>query len=173
MITEKEILELIDGSIKGQQADGLLQKINSDKKLNNVYQSLLKTHNMLGDQPLKAPSSSFNQKVMDNLSKRVDVATANGFWKKNLFFALTVVAIGFTAAIILLSSYSLGEVIPLDNAQEFTIQDKTIYFNPGKLFNQDLFFKGLIYLNAFLGIFLLERAVLRPFFTQRRKNLSF
>jgi hypothetical protein len=89
-----------------------------------------------------------------------------------MFFALAIVLIVFVTASILLSNYSLGSVLPLENGREITIQEKTFYIDPGKVFNQDLFFKGLIYLNAFLGLFLLEKAVFRPFFNQRKKHLS-
>ena len=127
---------------------------------------------MLENQPPLNPSVSFNQKVMENLAKRIEVATARNIWKKNMFYALAIVLVVFITASILLSNYSLGNVLPLDNGREITIQEKTFYFNPGKVFNQDLFFKGLIYLNAFLGLFLLEKAVLRPFFNQRKRHLS-
>ena len=172
MIAEKELLELIDGKISGQEAYVLLNKINSDVTLKAKYQSLLKIHSMLEMQPPLSPSASFNQEVMENLARNIEVATTSNFWKKNMFFALTIVLVGFITASILLSNYSLGNILPLENGREITIQEKTFYFDPGKVFDQDIFFKGLIYLNAFLGIFLFEKAVFRPLFKQRKRHLS-
>jgi hypothetical protein len=172
MIAEKELLELIDGKISGLEAHELLNKINDDANLKAQYQSLLKIHGMLEKQPPLSPSVSFNQNIMENLAKHIEVATARNIWRRNMFFAVAIVLVVFVTASILLSNYSLGNVLPLENGREITIQEKTFYFNPGKVFDQDIFFKGLIYLNAFLGLFLLEKAVLRPFFSQRKRHLS-
>ena len=172
MITDDILLDLIDGKITGEEATVLKNQISNDSELNQRYNHLMEVDSVLSNQPLSSPSMGFNAQVIAGLSKRFESKSFERFWGKSLFIAISLVAIGLISAIVLLSNYSLVDVLPT-TTQEITIQEKTITFDPGSFINQDLFFKGLIYLNGFLGLFLLERAVFRPFFRQRRQRFSY
>lgn len=177
MITDKELLEFIDGTLSHSQTDEIKKAIERDPELKSRYETLVSVDSLLAGQIESRPSSTFVENVMSNLDKRLAVNSLdyNSFWKKNLIIVSIVLIVGFVAAITLLSNFALSEIFPSIQPQEFTITDKTISIDPGFLnfINQDLFIKGIIYLNAFVAIFLLEKAVFRPFFRQRRQNYSF
>ncbi len=172
MITDNILLDLIDGKIIGEEASHLKSQIGNNPELSERFNQLKEVDNVLGDQPIKSPSFRFNELVIAGLSKKFESKSLERFWGKSLFIAIGLIAVGLISAIVLLSNYSLTDVLPT-TTQEITIQQKTITFNPGEFINQDLFFKGLIYLNGFLGLFLLERAVFRPFFKHRRQRFSY
>ena len=173
MTTDKELLEFIDGNLSVEEADKIRNVIDHDDSVRNRYEILSSLDTMLSEQPQSSPSAAFAMNVMSNLNKRLAVDYST-FWKKNLAITISIVIIGFVAAIVLLSSTSLAELFPTLQAQEITISERTILLDPGKInfFNQDLFIKGMIYLNAFLAIFLIEKAVFRPLFKHRKQSYS-
>jgi len=175
MITDKEILDLIDGNLKGDKAIKLLNRINADKELKQRYNVLKSVDSSLTNQNLPDVPNRFTDLVMSNLYKKLapEISNMDIFRKKNLFIALGIIFICFVAGIVLLSQFSLSQVLPVIEPQEITLQDKIISFDPGNFVNQEWFFKGFIYLNAFLAIFLFEKAILRPYFKQRRQYYSF
>ena len=177
MITDKELLEFIDGTLSHADADEVRKAIEIDPEIKNRYDTLVSVDSLLADQIESRPSDTFVEGVMSNLNKRLATNSVdyNSFWKKNLIVVSIVLIVGLVAAITLLSNFTLSELFPTLQPQEFTVTDRTISIDPGFLnfINQDLFIKGIIYLNAFVAIFLLEKAVFRPFFRQRRQNYSF
>ena len=173
MITEKEILQLIDGNLGPEESAKILREIEENADLKKKYDQLVATHKMLETSPLIKPSSHFTANVMNNLSKRFAEEVKTTLWGKHMIVAVIVIAVGLVAAIALLSLPSLSGLVPQMELKEISLREQQIQFDPGSFINQDLFFRGLIYLNAFLGIFLLERAILRPFFQQRRQRMSF
>jgi hypothetical protein len=177
MITDKELLDFIDGNLSDAESEELKRIIDEHPEIKRRYEELSIVDNALTDQPLAQPSSNFAESVMSNLGKKVASAPLayNGFWKKNLFVVITIVAIGLIAGMVLLSNSSLTDILPTIEPREITVSERTISIDPGKLnfINQDLFFKGLIYLNAFLALYLLDRTVLKPYFRNRRQSYSF
>ena len=177
MITDKELLEFIDGNLNREEAEQVKIAIESDLDLRNRYEALVSVDSLLSEQSEAQPSGSFVENVMSNLNKRIAVNALddNSFWKKNLLIVSIIVVVGLVAAITLLSNFTLSEIFPALQPQEITVTNRTISIDPGKFnfINQDLFIKGMIYLNAFVAIFLLEKAVFRPFFRHRRQNYSF
>ena len=177
MITDKELLEFIDGNLHQEETDEVRRAIERDPEIKSRYEALVSVDSLLAEQTESHPSSTFVENVMSNLNKRLAVNSMdyNSFWKKNLLVVSIIVVVGLVAAITLLSNFTLSGIFPTLQPQEITVTNRTISFDPGKLnfINQDLFIKGIIYLNAFVAIFLLEKAVFRPFFRQRRQNYSF
>jgi len=174
MITDKEILDLIDGNLIEDKANDLLNQINADEELKQRYNVLKTVDSSLINQNLPDVPNRFADMVMSNLNKKLtpEISNMDIFRKKNLFIVLGIIFMCFIAGVVLLSQFSLSQVLPTLEPQEITLQDKTISFDPGNFFNQEWFFKGFIYLNAFLTIFLFERAILRPYFKQRRQHYS-
>lgn len=175
MITDKEILDLIDGNFKEDKANDLLNRINANEELKQRYIVLKSVDYSLANQNLPELPNRFTDMVMSNLYKKLapEISNMNIFRKKNLFIVLGIILVCFVAGVVLLSQFSLSQVLPAIDPQEITLQDKTISFDPGNFVNQEWFFKGFIYLNAFLALFLFERAILRPYFKQRRQHYSF
>jgi len=171
MITDEILLDLIDGRFSKEKADQIWLLIDEDSQIRKRYNELNSVDEALIDQPLKNPSTLFGERVMANLTKRFESKTFS-FRSNGLLIAFGVIAGGLISAIVLLSNFPVTDIIPT-SVKQITFQENTITFDPGSYINQDLFFKGLIYLNGFLGLFLFERAVLRPFFKQRRQHLTF
>ena len=172
MITDKELLEYIDGNLTSIEANRVKMIIEQDADVRNRFETLSTVDSLLADQPEIKPATSFADNVMANLNKKLFV-DYNTFWKKNLIVVIGIIFIGFIAAVVLLSSSTI-DLFPTLQPQQFTLSERTINIDPGKInfFNQDLFIKGMIYLNAFLAIFLLERAVFRPLFKQKRQSYT-
>jgi len=171
MITDEQLQEFIDGGVSEEQSALIRNALSTDIDLKNRFDRLRLVDQILHQQPLKSPSANFDQRVMANLSKKF-ATSSNKFWRLSLFVSIGVVLIGFIAAIILLGNYSLTEVFSTEVTQ-ITFKNETINLTPNSIGYQDIFFKGLIYLNGILGLFLLERAVIRPFFRIRRQQLTF
>ena len=177
MVSDKELLDLIDGNLSEEKAKELRNIIDQDTELQRRFETLTVVDETISGIPESRPSVSFTDNVMSNLNKKLATAGLdyNGFWKKNLFVVLTLVIIGFVAGVVLLSNFSLSEIIPAIEPREVQISDRTFSIDPGSLnfIKQDLFFKGFIYLNAILALFLLDRAVLKPYFRSRRQSYTF
>ena len=172
MITDKKLLDLIDGNLDEQEEAQIKKLIEAEPDLRRRYETLLAVDATLVESVNTMPSSSFTENVMANLHK--NFAYTNSFWKKNLFMVIAIVSVVLVAGIILLSSPALSNIFPSIEPQQFTISERTISIDPGKLnfINQDIFIKGFIYLNAVLVLFLLDRAVLKPYFRNRRQSYS-
>ncbi len=175
MIADKELLELIDGSLTGERAGRLMDMISNDETLRQRYTVFKNINLVLSDQALPETKPGFTELVMRKLPTAPfpEIIKPDLFWKKNLIMALGIIAVCIVAAMVLLSQFSLTEVIPSIEPQQIVLKEKTFTIDPGQMFRQELFFKGLIYLNAFLCIFLLEKAVLRPYFRHRRNQYAF
>jgi hypothetical protein len=176
MITDNELLDLIDGNLTSDKEKELRSVIENDPDLKARFELLTSVDMALIEQKELNPSISFTEMVMANLNKKLAPASIyhNGFWRKNLFVVGTIIVIVFFAGIMLLSIPSLSNVLPVVQPQDITIFERTINIDPGKItfFNQELFIKGLVYLNAFLLLFLLDRAVLRPYFKNKSQSYS-
>jgi len=176
MITDKILLDLVDGNLNQEKSKEIMNQINHNDELKNRYEAFVNMDGIMhNDQDVK-PSYTFTDKVMASLGKKLSQTSMNGtFWKKNMIVVIMIVGISLVAALTLLTNFSLSEIFPALEPTEFTITEKTISFDPSKLnlINQDLFIKGIIYLNAFIALFLLEKAVLRPYFRHRRHNYSY
>ena len=175
MITDNEIQELIDGSLTEERAGLLRKQINGDEVLLQRYTVFKNIDSVLSDQALPETKPGFTESVMRNLpaAPLPETIKPELFWKRNLIMVLGIIAVCSVAALVLLSQFSLAEVIPSIEPQQIILKEKTFTIDPNIGFRQELFFKGLIYLNAFLCIFLLEKAVLRPFFKRRRQQYAF
>ncbi len=175
MITDKELQELIDGSLSGERARQLMAQISDDEALLQRYSVFKNINSVLSDQAIPETKPGFTETVMRKLpaSPLSEIIKPDLFWKKNLIMVLGIIAVCIVAAVVLLSQFSLTEVIPSIEPQQIILKEKTFTIDPGQMFRQELFFKGLIYLNAFLCIFLLEKAVLRPYFRHRRNQYAF
>lgn len=177
MITDKELLELIDGTLGDSEARKVREMIDQNPDIKRRFETLSAVDNALANQQVHEPSSSFTENVMTNLNKKLSAATFsyNGFWKKNLVLVVSLILLTLIAGALILSSSTLPDMMPSIEPQEITVSERTFSIDPGKLnvIDKEIFFKGIVYLNAFLALFLLDRAVLKPYFKNRRQNYSF
>lgn len=171
MITDEQLVEYIDSQLPDQKMELIRKQLEVDAELKERFQRLRAVDSHLRHLKLENPGHAFTSNVLANLDKSFAPATTP-LWRRNLFVAIAVVAVCFGTAIILLANYSLTDVITTP-IPEISVREQTIDLNKVNFINQDIFFKGLIYLNGFLGLLLLERAVLRPFFRTRRQQVSF
>lgn len=177
MITDKELMDLIDGKLDVKAAEEIRKIIAKDPEVQKRFESLNMVEEALTEPLLYKPSGAFTDNVMNNLHKKIKSVALdyNGFWKKQLFIVACIIVIGLIAGIVLLSDFSLTNIFPTVGPQEITVSERTINIDPGKInfINQDIFIKGIVYLNAVLALFLLERAVFRPFFKARKQQYSY
>ena len=107
MITDKEILDLIDGNFKEDKANDLLNRINANEELKQRYIVLKSVDYSLANQNLPELPNRFTDMVMSNLYKKLapEISNMNIFRKKNLFIVLGIILVCFVAGVVLLSQF--------------------------------------------------------------------
>lgn len=177
MVTDNEILDFIDGKLSPSDAMEFQKKLDSNEEFNLRFQNLQLVDKNLSEIPNMKPNRNFTDKVMVNLNRSMESAGVDlaSFWKKNLIVVIGIASIGLFAAVALMLIPGFTDILPAITPQEFSITDTTIRLDPGsmKLFDGNLFIKGILYLNAIIILFLLEKAILKPFFRHRKQKFSY
>ena len=132
MITDKEIQELIDGSLTEERAGLLRKQINGDEVLLQRYTVFKNIDSVLSDQALPETKPGFTESVMRNLpaAPLSETIKPELFWKRNLIMVLGIIAVCSVAAVVLLSQFSLAEVIPSIEPQQIILKEKTFTIDP-------------------------------------------
>lgn len=132
------------------------------KELSRLHELLLREH-----QPLM-PSSNFTSRVMNSLRRQPTpslLTPRNGLW----LLAGLVVATGITITVLSGESASLTQnILPAPSLKWTTPLPQL----PKPTLDVKQLIQGIIILNSALALFLLDRAVLRPFFQRRADRLS-
>lgn len=169
-VSEDIILKYLDGELSEKEASQLMIKIESDPDIKKLFERHKAIHKTLNDDPLQSPSASFVVNVMN----AVNLATqSNGRLLKRLRFIsilLTVFVIATSLYYMGVNFYpTLGGII----ANEITMREFTLNTQPAQqVLNSDALFKIVLYVNGVIGLFLLDRAVFKPYFTRRRERYS-
>jgi len=168
--TEETILKYLDGLLSREEEASLLEAIQLDPQLNELLSRHAQMHDDLQKQSLEVPPENFAKRVMGSIES-MEIAKARFFNKGRLF------VIGLVGIILLSTAYylsmkfypSFGGVL----APEVTLRQFTFNLNPARTFlSSDALFKVVFYVNGVIGLLLLERAVLKPYFDRRKDRIS-
>lgn len=168
--TEETILEYLDGSLSSKQEEELQSILKTDKELASLFKHHQQIHGALEQESLRHPSAGFADRVMDSVNKLH--TTRSRFFNRSRLFVIALVGI-----IIITTAYYLsakfypgigGALRP-----ELTLREISVDLNPARKFlDSDSLFKIVFYVNGVIGLLLLDRAVLKPYFARRRERYS-
>lgn len=168
--TVDTILNFLDNNLSTEEREAFEQATKEDEALNRLLEHHKRLHASLQQQKISSPGADFAEKVMRTVTS-IDL-------KQSRFFNRTrVLTITLVGLIVLSSIYYLsinfypvfGDAI----ANQVSLKQFTVDLNPARqIFNSDSLFKIVFYVNGVVGLLLLERAVLKPFFARRRERFS-
>ena len=169
-LNEETILNYLDGHLNEKEEKAFLEAMETDKELKKLFMHHEHIHHSLEQEELQSPSPGFADRVMDAVYQLH--ATRTRFFNRSRLFVIGLIGIILITTVYYLSVQfypTLGSTV----ANDITIRDFTVDLNPAKTFlNSDVLFKVVFYINGLVGLFLLDRAVLKPFFARRRERYS-
>jgi len=168
--TEETILDYLDGKLSSEDEKVFLTRCQSDKEFNTLYKHHKQLHFALEHEKLRSPSAGFAERVMDSVYQ---LQTARSrFFNRSRLFVITLVGIILVTTAYYLSTQfypGIGGAI----APQLTLREFTVDLNPARNFlDSDTLFKLVFYVNGIIGLLLVDRAILKPYFARRRDRYS-
>ena len=169
-LAEETILNYLDGRLDEKERQEFLRTMESDQELKALFEHYRDIHSTLEEEQLPSPSPGFADRVMETVYQLQAARTR--FFNRNRLFV-----IGLIGIILITSAYYLSiqfyPTLGSSVANDITMREFTVDLNPAKTFlNSDVLFKIVFYVNGVIGLFLFDRAVLKPYFTRRRERYS-
>ena len=169
-LNEEIILNYLDGHLNSEEEKALLAKMETDTELRKLFEHHREIHESLKLEQLKSPSAGFADRVMTAVYELHTTRTK--FFNRSRLFVISLIGVILITTIYYLSIQfypTLGNSV----ANDITMRELTVDLNPAKTFlNSELLFKIVFYVNGVIGLFLLDRAVLKPYFARRRERYS-
>jgi len=168
--TQEIILRYIDGDLNKDESRKIKEELMQNKKLASAIKQQQLLHNTLLKNPLYSPSSGFSNRVMDAVySSRIQEA---GFFNKGRLFVVVLVSL----AVLTTAYYFAVQFYPsLGSADgiEISLKNFSLDLQPiQNILSSTLIFKVVLYVNGFISLLLLDRAILKPYFARRKQRFS-
>ena len=168
--TEETIIRYLDGELSEEEIHSFETALKIDKAFAELYERHSGIHNSLLSNKVSSPSTEFTNKVMQS------VASLNfrdsKFFNKTRLFVLILIVIALATTLYYISSQfypAIGGAL----SNEITMQDFTLDLQPAQqLLSSDILFKIVFYVNGLVILLLLDRAILKPYFTRRKQRYS-
>jgi hypothetical protein len=167
---EETILAYIDGQLSEAEEEKFLIAMNEDKEIKGLFEHYKGIHDSLEESKLSSPSAGFADRVMETVYQ-LHTTRTKFFNRSRLFVISLITIILITSAYYLSIQFypTLGDTV----ANTVSMREYTFNLNAVKSFlNSDVIFKMVFYVNGVIGLFLFDRAVLKPFFARRRERYS-
>lgn len=168
--TEETIIRYMDGELSEDEIRAFDTKLKIDKSFADLYERHGAIHNSLLSSKVSSPSAEFTNKVMQSVAS-LGFSDSKFFNKTRLFvLILSVIALATTLYYISSQFYpAIGGAL----SNEITMQDFTLDLQPAQqLLSSDILFKVVFYVNGLVILLLLDRAILKPYFTRRKQRYS-
>lgn len=169
-VTEELILKYLDGDLNEEEANRLMISIEDDRNLKKIFKRHKAIHQALLDDPVVSPSPGFAENVMQKV-RLVKQGEGKFFNRLRILVMLLIVFILATSLYYLGVNFypTMGGIV----SEEITLQEFTMNMKPAKdVLNSDVIFKIVLYVNGIIGLILLDRALLKPYFAKRRERFS-
>ncbi|MEN8248339.1 MAG: hypothetical protein ABFS32_05370 [Bacteroidota bacterium] len=169
-VTEELIMQYLDGNLSKEEAHRVEIAIDEDDLLKKLFERHNAIHQTLNESSVYSPSTDFTDSVM-NAVRLVKQSEGKFFNRLRLISLFLIVFIVVTSLYYLGVSFypTMGSIM----TDEISLREFTVNMKPAKdLLNSDVLFKIVLYVNGIIGLFLLDRAVLKPYFTRRRQRYS-
>jgi hypothetical protein len=168
--TEETIIRYLDGGLSEEEIRAFETALKIDKAFADLYERHSAIHNSLISSKVSSPSVEFTNKVMQSVAS-LNFSDSKFFNKTRLFvLILSVIALATTLYYISSQFYpAIGGAL----TNEITMQDFTLDLQPAQqLLSSDILFKVVFYVNGLVILLLLDRAILKPYFTRRKQRYS-
>ena len=168
--TEDIILRYLDKKLSKGQEEEFLAAMNADNELADLVEHHRSIHQALLVESLAKPSPGFTERVMQSVVA-LDNARSR-FFNQSRIFVICLISIVVLTTLYYFSTQfypSLGGAI----AEELTIRQFTVDLtSTRRILDSDSLFKIVFYVNGVIGLLLLDRAILKPYFARRRERYS-
>ena len=168
--TEETIIKYIDGELSGAEILTFETELKIDKSFADLYERHVAIHNSLASKKVTSPSADFAERVMQSVAS-LNFSDSK-FFNRTRLYVLILAVIALATTIYYMSSQfypSIGGAL----TNEITLKDFTVDLQPAQqLLNSDILFKVVFYVNGLVILLLLDRAVLKPYFTRRKQRYS-
>ena len=168
--TEEIIIKYIDRELSEAEIRAFETELKIDKSFADLYEQHVVIHNTLLSNKASSPSPDFAGRVMKSVAS-LGFSDSKFFTKTRLFvLVLAVIALATTLYYMNSQFYpSIGGAL----SNEITLKDFTVDLQPAQqLLSSDILFKVVFYVNGLVILLLLDRAVLKPYFTRRKQRYS-
>ena len=169
-LNEETILNYLDGHLNKEEEEALSAAMKTDAELKRLFEHHREIHQSLELEQLQSPSAGFAARVMTAVYELHTTRTK--FFNRSRLFVIGLIGVILITTVYYLSIQfypTLGNSV----ANDITMRELTVDLNPAKTFlNSGLLFKIVFYVNGVVGLFLFDRAVLKPYFARRRERYS-
>ena len=168
--TEETIIKYIDGQLSDTEIHTFETELKIDKSFADLYEQHVVIHTTLLSNKVSSPSADFTERVMKSVAS-LNFSDSKFFNRPRLYgLVLAVIALATTLYYISSQFYpSIGGAL----SNEITLKDFTVDLQPAQqLLSSDILFKVVFYVNGLVILLLLDRAVLKPYFTRRKQRYS-
>lgn len=168
--TEELIIRYMDGELSEEEIQSFEAEVKLDKSFAELYERHAAIHNSLLTNKVSSPSAGFTNRVMQSVTSLT--FSDSKFFNRTRLFVVLLSAIALATTIYYISSQfypSIGGAI----SNEITLKEFTLNLQPAQqLLSSDILFKVVFYVNGLVILLLLDRAILKPYFTRRRQRYS-
>ena len=169
-LTEDIILQYLDGELSANEKIAFEEALAKDPDITRSFNYYKLMQESMSKQSLSSPSDDFADKVMNSIIPYKKVEPS--FFNRTQIVALVLILLAVSTSIY----YFTAHFYPTPGTlltDQITLKNFTINLQPvQKILSSDLIFKMILYVNGFISLLLFDRAVLKPYFTKRRKHYS-
>ncbi len=169
-ITEETIFNYLDHQLSAEEVELFEKEIHDDQFLSNKFKQLKLAHESLSVQKISSAPAGFAERVMNSITEIE--ASSGKFFNKNRIFVLILIGLVVLSTLYYLSIQfypGIGNMV----TNQVTLQKITVDLNPTrKILDSGMLFKFVFYVNGVIGLLLLERALLKPYFERRKQRYS-
>ena len=168
--TEETIIRYMDGELSEEEIQSFEAELKLDKSFADLYERHVAIHNSLLTNKVFSPSAGFADKVMQSVAS-LNFSDSQFFNRSRLYVLLLSVIVLATTIYYISSQFypSIGGAI----TNEITLKEFTLDLQPAqRLLSSDILFKVVFYVNGLVILLLLDRAILKPYFSRRKQRYS-
>ncbi len=173
-ITDKELLDYLDGLLSPEDSTEIEEVLKKDGELKERYLHLQRVDKALEAVNTEEAAFDFSDKVMANLHdpRYHKVSLLSIFNQKNLMMVGGIL-VGIMIGIYIISTGLAPSVLESVSLDSITIQDQSLNLKPiWDSLTGGMFIKIFFLFDLLLALFLLDRAVLKPMFRRRTQAYS-
>jgi len=168
--TEDIMLSYLDGELADEEVLQFKKKLSENKKFADRFARFETMHKSLLDNPLASPSANFVDRVMESVA--VVRAREMKFFNRSRLFVISIIVL-IVATSLYYFAVQFYPTIGGAIADQITLKSFTLNLQPAQeFFSSTLIYKVVLYVNGLICLLLLDRAVLKPYFTRRKQRYS-
>lgn len=165
---EEQLIRLIEGKLSEEEMRTFRRELATSPLLNTRYEELLALHEGLKKNSLwQEPSKNFTQRVMANLHH---VPAVNVISPRNGLILLAGILVATGIGMIMLATGFFDGTTGTLSLPTTQLPALKEYHLPAIPFNGKRLMEVIIGLNIALAFVLLDRTILKPFFTNRTQH---